>query len=299
MTTDLATIDYGQVQRVAHDLANAGDLIPKDYQGKPAKIVAAVMYGAELGLGPMSSLQTVVVVQGKPTLSASGWAALIRRAGHSFDAQVTDQAATVTGRRRDTGDEMTVTFTLDDADRAGLLKKGGGWKTYPKSMLFARALTQLARQLFADVAFGGSIYTAEELGADSDPEPVLAELVEGPVSADEATLRKLAACAEKMTSDEVAELGEFRDRRGYPRRLPELSQGQADSLLLQVATIVGSPVDVWLEGSRPDGVGVDNDQGSETENGSGSRGFVDHQGGGGGSNEPSAAPEYADGEEPW
>jgi hypothetical protein len=75
--------------------------------------------------------------------------------------------ATVYGKRSDTGEELEVSWTMEDAARA---KLGGKdvWKQYPRAMLLARATSELARALFADV-LGGMRYTPEELGDDAHP----------------------------------------------------------------------------------------------------------------------------------
>jgi hypothetical protein len=59
---------------------------------------------------------------------------------------------------------MTSTWTLAMAERAGLANKQN-WKRYPEAMLWARAVSQLCRMLFAD-CFAGATYTTEELGAE-------------------------------------------------------------------------------------------------------------------------------------
>jgi len=143
-------------------------LMPAAYKGKPVDAAVAMMYGAEMGLPPMTSLQRVTVINGKPTLDAQGMTALIRAHGHSITGDATDTQARVTGKRADNGDEMTVTFTMKDAQNAGLAGSST-YKKFPKSMLWARALTQLSRQLFADVLMGAS-YTPEEMQAVVDAE---------------------------------------------------------------------------------------------------------------------------------
>lgn len=137
------------------------DFVPDAYRNRPEATLAAILYGRELGIGPMQALQQINVIKGKPGASPELMRALIQRAGHSIRrTAVTDDAVTLHGKRADTGDEDTVTWTLEDARRAGLTS--GAWKSYPRAMLLARATSELARSLFADVISGIS-YTPEEL----------------------------------------------------------------------------------------------------------------------------------------
>ena len=158
MTTDIVPIDPFQL---AERVSKSG-LVPQAYRGKPMDAAVAIMYGAEVGLPPMTSLQRIIVINGKPTLDAQGMAALIRGAGHSITGDATDTEATAIGKRLDNGDTMTVTFTIADAKRANLVKNGP-WTQYPSSMLWARAVSKLARELFPDVLMGMS-YVPEEMG---------------------------------------------------------------------------------------------------------------------------------------
>jgi hypothetical protein len=135
--------------------------VPTNYRNKPDDILAAGLYGHEVGLGITSSLSYINVINGKPTLSAEGMVALARSKGHAINGKVTATAATVTGKRADTGDEMTVEWTIEMAKRAKLDGKDT-WKQYPESMLWARAVSQLCRMLFPDVLLGLS-YTPEEM----------------------------------------------------------------------------------------------------------------------------------------
>jgi len=139
-------------------------LVPQAYRGKPVDAAICMLYGAEVGLPPMTALNRIIVINGKPTLDSQGMAALIRGRGHSIVGETSNESATVKGKRLDNGDEMSVTFTIDDAKRAGLVKNGP-WTQYPSSMLWARAVSKLARELFPDVLMGMS-YVPEEIGGD-------------------------------------------------------------------------------------------------------------------------------------
>jgi hypothetical protein len=138
--------------------------VPKPLRGNPGEVLACMMYGAELGLSPITSLRSIHVIDGQPTCSAQLMRALIQRAGHMLSwREVTAERVVLYGRRRDTGSDATVTWTLEDAKTAKLLGKGN-WATYPRAMLAARATTEIARLLFAD-ELHGLAYTPEEVGA--------------------------------------------------------------------------------------------------------------------------------------
>jgi hypothetical protein len=120
-----------------------------------------MVYGAELGLSPMTALREVFIIEGTPSCSAKLMRALILRAGHQLEWRtLTRDRAVLVGRRRDRRGHATVEWTLDDARNAGVAGKDV-WKKYPRSMLAARATSELARLIFPDVTIG---YTPEELG---------------------------------------------------------------------------------------------------------------------------------------
>lgn len=137
--------------------------VPKGLRGDPASVLACILTGDELGLGPMQSLRMVHVIEGRPSASAELMRALVNRAGHRVDVvEAKQDSVTLSGQRNDTGARATVTWTLADAKRAGI-DKNPAWGKYPRSMLLARATSELCRMLFADVI--GGLYTPEETAA--------------------------------------------------------------------------------------------------------------------------------------
>ena len=141
------------------------EFVPKAMRGKLPAILACVAMGRELGLGDLVALNTIHVIDGRTSLSAEAMVGLVRKRGHSIQGNFSADSCTVTGKRADNGDEMTVTWTKEMAQDAGLLNKDN-YKKYRPAMLWARAVSQLARMLFAD-CFAGSTHTPEEI-ADGD-----------------------------------------------------------------------------------------------------------------------------------
>lgn len=160
--------EWAMLAQIANTISNT-EFVPRGLRGNKAATMACLLYGREQGIGPMTALKEVSMVDGSPTMSAALMAAKIRAAGHSLQRREQRDdtgklvATSAVGKRGDNGDEDTFTFSLEMAARAGLANKNN-WKQYPEAMMWARAVSQLARTLFSDV-FIGSVYTAEELGA--------------------------------------------------------------------------------------------------------------------------------------
>lgn len=139
------------------------DFVKSNMRGKPEAVLAAILMGDELGIGPMQSLSKIDVIEGRPACSAELMRALITRSGHEiWVEESTNTRCTIAGKRKDTTRETRVTWTADDVKQAGLSGKPVHQK-YPRAMLLARATGELARMVFADVMAGLS-YTVEELG---------------------------------------------------------------------------------------------------------------------------------------
>lgn len=176
MTTELEpyrdTLGHPEVLNTAVKLAGQianTDFVPKAFRGKPEAVMAALLTGREIGLGPMTALQRIHVIEGKASLDAQGMRAQLLAAGHDmWIVDSTPERCTVGGRRRGSDHEQTVTWTMADARTAGLANKAV-WKAYPRQMLQARATAELCR-LIAPDALGGMAYSSEELEDQTAPQ---------------------------------------------------------------------------------------------------------------------------------
>ena len=121
--------------------------------GEKAGVMMIMLSARELGIPPMQALNGGInIINGKAEISARMMSALIRKAGHEIKIkEISDASCILVGKRSDTGESEEATFSVADAQKAKLVKPGGGWEKCPKDMCFARALSRLARQLFSDV----------------------------------------------------------------------------------------------------------------------------------------------------
>ena len=128
-------------------------------------ILMILLTARELGLPPMMSLNGGINnIQGKIELSARSMNGIIRRSGHQVITVTSgDTICTLKGIRADTKEEMEVSFFIEEAKRMGLLKPGSAWEKVPNDMLYARALSRLARRLFPDVI--GTCYVEGEISS--------------------------------------------------------------------------------------------------------------------------------------
>lgn len=129
--------------------------------------------GHELGLSLSASFEFISVIQGKPVLSPRGALALVLQSEllenlkieDLTDATGTPTSCKVTMRRRG-GFEYTTQFSMADAKRAGLVKSGSAWETFPANMLRWRAVGYCIDVAFPDVI--GGMKRADEFGANLD-----------------------------------------------------------------------------------------------------------------------------------
>ena len=136
-------------------------------------IFAIVEKAKSIGVAPMDALNGgMYYVQGKVEMMSAMMNQLIRMNGHSVtkDKKSDETICILHGKRADNGDTWSESFSIADAQLAGIYR--GQWLRYPKDMLFARALSRLARQLFPDVIKGcyvqGEISDAPALNASVD-----------------------------------------------------------------------------------------------------------------------------------
>ena len=165
--------DLDSTFRLANALAQS-NLLPKDLRGKPSDVLVSILYGQELGIAPMQAMQSIYVVQGRPTISAQLWVALARRAGHKVRVvEETAESCTVEVERADDpGHPTRVTYTLDQAKAAKLTGKDV-WTGHRAAMLYARAVSTACRRACPEIALG---FGDETERVEPEPKPTLGQV---------------------------------------------------------------------------------------------------------------------------
>lgn len=127
----------------------------------PEQAAAIMLKGYELGLSVTASFEFVQVIQGKPALSPRGAMALLLSNPLVKEIEIEklhDGKGAFLGYSckmvRNTGFSYTAKFTLEDAQRAGLVKPDSGWMKYPENMTLWRAVGFAADVVFPDITAG-------------------------------------------------------------------------------------------------------------------------------------------------
>ncbi|QTF81766.1 ssDNA binding protein [Gordonia phage BeeGee] len=180
-------MQHAQAMDTAHRLADQmcrTPLVPEIYQvgsypnrdkADDAVIgagTAAILYGMELGLNPIQSLQQIFPVHGQPGIYARTAVALLKSRGYKIWTEATsDEAVTVMGQAPD-GTAEGSTWSIERAEKAGYVptidEKTGDYRknqrgrlignekylTDPQAMLYAKAAMEVCRKLAPEVLMG-------------------------------------------------------------------------------------------------------------------------------------------------
>ena len=173
MTTEISTQRAGGLALQSFDdafrfakLVAASEFPPKDFRGKPESCMLAIQHGSEVGLSPMQSLQSIAVINGRPTIWGDAALALVQASPvceyvrEYTEGEGDALVAVCEAKRRGYPAPTVVRFSVADAKKAGLWGKAGPWQQYPARMMTLRARGFALRNAFADALRG--LITAEE-----------------------------------------------------------------------------------------------------------------------------------------
>lgn len=209
----------------------------------PAKVAVCILAGLEVGLAPAQAVGSIMLAGGRPAIYGDGAMAVVRASGllESIDESVAgdgEDRRSVVKVKRKGEPERTYSFSIFDANRAGLIERAKGrgpWVAYPDRMLVARARGFAFRDVFPDVLRGLTlaeealdvVHAAEVRQVEAPPRrgPAIAP----PAPAEEADS---SAGAAPVTRDQLATLANLR-----PHVLPGDAKTDADKAAAWLAVL--------------------------------------------------------------
>jgi hypothetical protein len=208
-------------------MAVASGLLPDVYnkgsnEQRLAKAMLIATKGKEIGIPMTQAFSQIHVISGKPAISSELMLALIYRdiPGAEINYEELSNTVCKIKARRGNGQWNSFAFSMDDAKQANL-PNNPTWKKYPRAMLKARCIAEMARSLFPDAIMGCS-YTPEELGAEvtENGVPVFREVGREDEDTDRLTKRFLSPEADKEV-----EAAEMEAREAFAKLVEENTGG--------------------------------------------------------------------------
>ena len=169
MSNDVVTYEPTNFQEleVFCKRITATAMVPQAYRNKPEEAAATIMFGKEIGLPPMTSLQFIANINGRPGVYGDALPGIAMNKGlirhmrewTEGEPYHDDYTAWCEVFRPD-GSKALQHFSVADAKKANLWGKQGPWTQYPRRMLQWRARGWAIRDAAPNLLFG---MTAEEL----------------------------------------------------------------------------------------------------------------------------------------
>jgi hypothetical protein len=214
----LAPTSLAEALAVSEALAKS-DIVPTEYKAKPGNILVALGMGQSVGLNPMQSLQSICVINGKPSMWGDAVLGIVKNSGLEEYTEETyepsSQTATCKTKRRGDPVEVVRSFSMDDAKRAGLLGKTT-WQSYPRRMLQCRARAWALRDKYPDLLKGLQVREEVEDYTDTTaetPEPL--PLRKSELSASTPAESQAAPAVEVITAEERKVVAEMAIDKGF------------------------------------------------------------------------------------
>lgn len=135
---------------------SSSTLIPVAYRGKPDDCFVAMLLGNELGIAPLQAINNIDVVEGRPSPRAKLRQALAERhpdCEYFRLVSSSDTEATFETKKRSHPAPVRLTFTIEQATKAGLTRKAT-YQQHPAAMLVARCSARLADWVYPSSTLG-------------------------------------------------------------------------------------------------------------------------------------------------
>ena len=167
MANELMALDANRWAAAKKMVAIVSQVPGFKYFKKPHEAMLVAMKAHDMNLSFTEAMEHVFVVNNKTATDGAIMLKKIYEAGHTIAfIEMTPKKVLVDAKRKDQEKPTSWSYTIEEAERAGLTKKDN-WRAYPTDMLMWRCVARCARFMFPDV-LGGAAHIPEELGIDTE-----------------------------------------------------------------------------------------------------------------------------------
>lgn len=250
---DYLNMQVGEPQNMLEVRALANFLtrskfIPQAFRGDLNTAVMLIVTCKQYGL-PITALSEVMEVNGKVGFWGRTKLGIVLKSGvceYIIPTEQTDKKCTVETQRKGWPKPVSITYTLEQAEKAGLLARSDAWKKHPSDMLYWRAVSRIISQVYPDVIQGFATVEEEEENPVQQAEVVaMPEAVEMPKPK---RARKVKAVAEESSVVEDKILPPAEEIANYDMEDVKQAQETAEQTLTE--TLVGQPKEELFEGKE-------------------------------------------------
>lgn len=246
---DYLNMQVGEPQNMLEVRALANFLtrskfIPQAFRGDLNTAVMLIVTCKQYGL-PITALSEVMEVNGKVGFWGRTKLGIVLKSGvceYIMPTEQTDKKCTLETQRKGWPKPVTVTYTIDQAEKAGLLARSDAWKKHPSDMLYWRAVSRIISQVYPDVIQGFATVEEEE------ERPQEAEIVESPKEIEmpkPKRARKVKAVADESSVVEDKILPPADEIANYDMEDVKQAQETAEQTLKEL--LVGQPKEALFE----------------------------------------------------
>jgi hypothetical protein len=150
-------IPFQDMQSMASAIAKSGLFGMKNEN----EVLALMAVAQAEGLHPATAARDFHIIQGRPALKADAMLARFQNAGGKVEWTLYTDAAVTGVFSHPNGGSVAIDWTIEQAQRIGLVKPGSGWQKFPRAMLRSRCISEGIRTVFPGSVTG--FYSPEEV----------------------------------------------------------------------------------------------------------------------------------------
>lgn len=214
------------------ELQSMAKAMAKLFNKSPEDLFALMLIAQAENKHPAIAAQEYDIIQGRPALKSQATLARFQAAGGRIQWIKRDDTIASAMLAHPAGGELTITWTIERANKAGLTSKDN-WKKFPAQMLSSRVVAEGVRALYPACLSG--FYTSEEVADTDDRKPLNVAPQEQLEMAPAAKPKTI-----KQAKPEDVEDVKPEQQQEPAREVPAEYMARRQEIIKEVAAIVGA-----------------------------------------------------------